>query len=115
MRKIRLSKKQQLILILIILAVALFYYLIHKLNSPAYGTIAVPRTNTQQTDTTSYSTLANGYNSLLYPSDLAPDYPPAKADNTLAYDFFKDKKGATLEVYVRNLPAGGVTLDKDYQ
>jgi hypothetical protein len=105
----------------VVILLGFVLYLIHHANTPASGTVAV---NTKAgesaiTDSTDYSTINNEFFSLLYPSDLNPDFPAQQPTGTLAYNFFAKRDAKqnitdSLEVYARLLPAGGVTLDSDY-
>lgn len=112
-------KGRLLILVVVSLGAALFYF-IRNINSPAYGTISVPRSdNAVITDSTNYSTLNNDYLSLLYPSDLTPDFPQQKSSLYLVYNFVTKKDPTqnltdSLEIYVKSLPFGGLVTDADY-
>jgi hypothetical protein len=120
LRKKRLRKF--LIVALIVLLMGwLVVYTVHKLNSPANGTISVSHTNSAAiTDSTDYSTLNNDYFSVLYPSELTPDFAQQKSSAYLVYNFMSKRDAAqnltdSLEIYVKTLPYGGVAADSDYR
>lgn len=110
-----------IIALLVVIMAGLIIYSWHKMNSPTFGTIAVQKTiSPAVTDSSSYSTLNNDYYSMLYPSELTPDFPAQKAANLLAYNYLSKKDDAqkvisSLEVYVKPLPYGGITLDSNYR
>jgi hypothetical protein len=117
----RMGWKGRAISLAVVILLGFIVYLIHHANSPATGTVAVNTKANESaiTDSTDYSTINNEFFSLLYPSDLNPDFPAQQPTGTLAYNFLakrdaKQNVTDSLEVYVRPLPAGGVTLDSDY-
>jgi hypothetical protein len=113
--------KRRLVVAVVAILVILVVYIMRQANSPAVGTVAIndKQSTAPITDSTDYSTLNNEYFSLLYPSDLSPDFADQKPANTLAYNFVAKRDAAqnitaSLEAYARPLPNGGVTLDADY-
>lgn len=120
-RKKRVRKFLIALMIILVLA-GLVAYIVRILNSPAEGTISKNTTEAAPiTDSTSYSTLNTAYFNLLYPSQFSQDYHQT-AGGVLDYKYFSVRGSpqpeivtASLEVYVRPLPQGGVTLDSDYK
>ena len=94
----------------------------HYANSPAVGTVAIKKNDNPNVSdsTTKFATLANGYFSLLYPTYLNPDLVSQETKDTFTYDYFSRRDDShkvkeSLEVYLKKLPDGGLTLDQDYK
>jgi len=123
MRKRLNIKKILVILAVAIFLLILFKYALHVMSSPAVGTVTLAKTTEKSQvlkDDTNYSSLSNDYYSLLYPSGLTADFPDVKPAGAIAYNFLsiRDNKHDvrnSLEVYIKNLPNGGITLDSDYK
>lgn len=114
-------RKFLIVALIILLTGGLAIYTVHKLNSPAYGTISKTTNSatTPITNSTDYSTLNTDYYSLLYPSQFSQNYHQVAA-GALAYKYLTVQEGpqppaASLEVYIKQLPYGGITLDSDYK
>ena len=117
----KFGRKSRWLIAVTIIAGFSLHYFVHKINSPAYGTISMSHSNSPAiTDSTNYSTLNNDYFSVLYPSELTPDFPQQKSSAYLVYNFVSKKDAAqnltdSLEIYVKTLPNGGVAVDSDYR
>jgi len=122
MIKLRFRKKTLVILLSILVLLGLFKGMLHFINSPVEGTVAVQRSTNPVVNTgnNDFVSLGNKYFTLLYPNFLTFDLPEHKTTSNLSYDYLTSRDSAnnvltSLEIYVKPLPHGGVTLDEDYK
>ena len=115
------SRRTWIAVVILVLIVGVVLYVVHGMHTPAVGTIQKSNTSSAPviTDTTNYTSLDTERYSLLYPSDYSGDFGVPQP-GALDYKYFsiRDSQNAiksTLEVYLKPLPYGGITLDGDYK